>query len=177
MSAISDKIEYNSSIHSFPGHLEVYVNNILIWVWAAAALLFFIAEIFTAGFFLVCFGIGAVAAALLAILGLDAIWQLVAFIVVSLVALVFLRPFASRVSTHVVNPGGIDRVVGKQAVVLEEINPLTATGRVRIEREEWRAESIDGAVVPKNAVVDVIRVDGTRAIVKANYAFKEELHG
>ena len=55
------------------------MNNILVWVWAGLALIFFIAEIFTAGFFLICFGIGAAVAALLALLGVDAIWQLAAF--------------------------------------------------------------------------------------------------
>ena len=142
------------------------MNNVLIWIWAALALIFFIAEIFTAGFFLVCFGIGAAAAALLAFLGFDVIWQLVAFISASVVALAFLRPLAKRVSTEVANPGGIDRVVGKQAVVLEAIDPLAATGRVRIEREEWRADSIDGNTIAKDSVVKVIRVSGTRVLVR-----------
>ena len=142
------------------------MNNVLIWIWAALALIFFIAEIFTAGFFLVCFGIGAAAAALLAAFGVDAIWQLVAFIAVSVVALAFLRPLAKRVSTQVANPGGIDRVMGKQAVVLEEIDPLAATGRVRIEREVWRADSIDGHRIAKDAVVKVMAVSGTRVLVR-----------
>ena len=145
------------------------MNNVLIWVWAALALIFFIAEIFTAGFFLVCFGIGAVAAALLALLGVDAIWQLVAFIGASVVALAFLRPLAKSMSTQVVNPGGIDRVVGKQAVVLEEINPLAATGRVRIEREEWRADSIDGHLIAKDSMVKVMGVSGTRVLVREHH--------
>ena len=75
------------------------MNNLLIWIWAALAIIFFIAEVFTLGFFLVCFGIGAVAAALLALLGFDVIWQLVIFIAVSLVALAFLRPLANAQAT------------------------------------------------------------------------------
>lgn len=141
------------------------MNNLLIWIWAALAIIFFIAEVFTLGFFLVCFGIGAVAAALLALLGFDVIWQLVIFIAVSLVALAFLRPLAKRAGDNVANPGGIDRVIGKQAVVLEEINPHTATGRVRIEREEWRADTY-GAAIPKGALVVVMEVTGTRVMVE-----------
>jgi membrane protein implicated in regulation of membrane protease activity len=156
-------------------HQEVCVEDILLWVWALLALIFFVAEIFTAGFFLVCFGIGAVVAAGLAYFEVDIIWQMVAFIATSLITLALLRPFAGRVAAHTPNPGGIDRVIGKRAVVLEEINPLVATGRVRIEREEWRADSIDGAIVPKDAVVEVVRVSGTRVIVKAIHATKEGL--
>jgi len=142
------------------------VNNILIWVWAAAALIFFVAEIFTAGFFLVCFGIGAIAAAILAGLNVDILWQAVAFLGVSTAALVFLRPFASRVGGQTRNPGGIDRVVGKRAVVLKEIDPLLGTGLVRIDREEWRAESVDHMKIPTDAIVEVVSVTGTRVLVK-----------
>ena len=115
---------------------------------------------------MICFGIGAAVAALLALLGVDAIWQLAAFIGASLVALAFLRPLAKSVGQKVANPGGIDRVIGKQAVVLEEIDPLAATGRVRIEREEWRADSIHGRTIAKDAVVKVIGVSGTRVLVR-----------
>jgi membrane protein implicated in regulation of membrane protease activity len=145
------------------------VNNVLTWIWAALALIFFIAEIFTAGFFLVCFGIGAAAAAVLAVLGVDVIWQFVAFIAASVVALAFLRPLAKSVSTQVANPGGIDRVVGKPAVVLEEINPLAATGLVRIDREEWRADSLDGHTIAKDSIVKVISVSGTRVLVREHH--------
>ncbi len=116
------------------------------------------------GFFLVCFGIGAVAAALLAVLGVGVIWQLIVFIGVSLVALAFLRPLAVRMTNHVANPGGIDRVIGKQAIVLEDINPHAATGRVRIEREEWRADTY-GPAIPKGTLVVVMEVTGTRVMV------------
>ena len=56
-------------------------------------------------------------------------------------------------------------MIGKQAVVLEEINPHTATGRVRIEREEWRADTY-GAAIPKGALVVVMEVTGTRVMVE-----------
>jgi membrane protein implicated in regulation of membrane protease activity len=151
------------------------VEDIFLWVWALLALIFFIAEIFTAGFFLVCFGIGAVVAAGLAYFDVHVVWQMVAFIATSLVTLALLRPFARRVGAHIPNPGGIDRVIGKRAVVLEEINPLAATGLVRIEREEWRADSIDGTTIPKDGMVEVVHVSGTRVIVRAIHANKEGL--
>jgi len=50
--------------------------------------------------------------------------------------------------------------------VLETIDPLQATGRVRIDREEWRAQSADDTVIPVNSRVEVVRVEGTRLIVR-----------
>ena len=61
-------------------------------------------------------------------------------------------------------------MIGKQAVVLEEINPHTATGRVRIEREEWRADTY-GAAIPKGALVVVMEVTGTRVMVEPASAY------
>jgi membrane protein implicated in regulation of membrane protease activity len=50
--------------------------------------------------------------------------------------------------------------------VLSEIPAgVHATGLVRVEREEWRAESVDGSAIPAGTAVEVLRVDGTRLIV------------
>jgi membrane-bound ClpP family serine protease len=38
-------------------------------------------------------------------------------------------------------------------------------GLVRVDREEWRAESVDGAVIAQGATVRVADVQGTRLVV------------
>lgn len=136
------------------------------WVWVVMALFFFIAEMFTAGFVLMCFGVGAAVAALLAFLGLGLAWQLAAFIVVSALAVVLSRPFAERVTGRQPQGVGIDRVLGKSAIVIEAIDPVTAQGRVRVDREEWRADAVDGAAIPVGATVEVVGVEGTRLRVR-----------
>jgi membrane protein implicated in regulation of membrane protease activity len=80
----------------------------LIWIWAGLAVLFFIAELFTAGFFLVCFGVGAVASAVAAGLGVPPIWQLAIFVTTSALALLLLRPFAQRINRT--GPSGARRL-------------------------------------------------------------------
>ena len=54
------------------------------WVWMIIAAFFIVGEIFTAGFFLLCFGIGAAAAGFIALFDLGMVWQLTAFVIVSL---------------------------------------------------------------------------------------------
>lgn len=138
----------------------------LIAIWIGAAVVFFIAEIFTAGFFLMCFGFGAAGAALAAMFGVDPIWQMVIFVALSALTLAFVRPFATRVSRQTKNEVGIDRVLGKRAVVIDEIDPLRGKGIVRVAQEEWRAESENGERIPKDAEVEIIGVQGTRLLVK-----------
>lgn len=141
--------------------------NWIPWFWAALVMILLIAEIFVSGFLLACFAAGAAAAALVGFLGYDFMWQAGAFLVVTVLVLIFLRPLAERLTrAGGVNTVGIDRVIGKDAVVLVAIDPLAAVGRVRIDREEWQATSADGVPIPAGAVVKVLDVVGTRVRVR-----------
>lgn len=142
------------------------MHTIWMWGWAAMAIIFLIAELFTTGFFLFCFGIGAAAAALLAYLGVDPFIQVAAFIGVSGMAVLLTRPLTRRLNEEHQNFVGIDRVLGKRAIVLNEINPPQGAGMVRVDTEEWRATSEDGSVIAQGAIVEVIRIEGTRLVVR-----------
>lgn len=136
------------------------------WAWVVLALLFATAEIFTAGFFLICFGVGAAGAGLAAFLGAGVEWQFAIFVLLSSLAVVFVRPLANRVSnpnTHLV---GIDRVLGKEGIVLETIDPISGRGVVRINSEQWSAESTEGRPIVAGSQVLVVAVQGTHLKVQ-----------
>ena len=109
------------------------MNAIWMWGWAAMAIIFLIAELFTTGFFLVCFGVGAAAAALLAYLGVDPFIQVTVFIAVSGIAVLLTRPLTRRLNEQQKNFVGSDRVLEKRAIVLTEINPPLGAGMVRVD--------------------------------------------
>ena len=137
------------------------------WIWAIMAAVFIAGEIVTTGFFLLCFGIGAAAAALLSWLGIGLVGQLGGFIVVSLIAFIASRRFADRVSKPQPPGIGADRFIGRRGVVLETINNHDNTGRVRFEKEEWRADSErDEDIIPVGARVIVTRLSGTHVVVE-----------
>lgn len=141
------------------------------WIWMAIAAFFVIAEIFTMGFFLLWFGVGALAAGILAILGLGMGWQLAAFVVVSFVLFAISRSFAERF-TKTQPPGiGADRFINKKGVVIEELDNIKNTGRVRIGKDEWRADSETEEIIPVGKTVEVVSVEGTHLVVKT---IKEE---
>lgn len=136
------------------------------WAWLILAIIFTIAEIFTAGFFLIGFGAGAGAAALAGFFGFDYLVQFGVFVAVSGGALLLLRPLALRVSGHAPNTVGIDRVVGREAIVLEPIDPQHGRGVVRVGSERWSAEGVDGTVIAAGATVEVVGVDGAHLKVR-----------
>ena len=136
------------------------------WIWMVLAALFVVGEIFSAAFFLLWFGVGAVVAGLLAMWGLGLVAQLSAFIVVSFALFAASRRFAERF-TKKQPPGiGADRFVGRKGVVLEKIDNDKNTGRVRLDREEWRADSETGDHIAVGKMVEVTKMSGTHVIVK-----------
>ena len=138
-----------------------------IWlIWMVVAAVFVIGEIFTLGFFLLWFGIGAAVAGILAIFGLGGSWQWGAFAVVSGVLFVVSRRFAERFSKKQPPGIGADRFIDKKGVVLEEVDNIKNTGRIRMGKEEWRAESDTGEVIPVGKMVEVTKLVGTHVVVK-----------
>jgi membrane protein implicated in regulation of membrane protease activity len=133
------------------------------WIWVGAAVFLAFAEIVTAGFFMLPFAAGAVLAAMLAWAGVSPIVQLLVFIGVSLVVLVGLQRFVRRTDEHQPTVGA-NRFIGQRAVVLEEIDRIAQTGRVKMDTELWRATT-QGAPIPVGAEVEVVDVRGARLVV------------
>ena len=142
------------------------MDNWLSWAWVVMAILLAIAEIFTSGFFLICFGVGAAVAALAGFLGFAPLVQFGTFLVASAVVLGLLRPFANRVSNPNSQPVGIDRLLGKQGIVLETIDPARGSGVVRVEHERWSADSVDEIPLAAGTNVLVVGIEGTHLKVR-----------
>ncbi len=137
------------------------------WGWLILGAVLLVGEIVTAGFFLLVFGIGALGSFLVAVLGGSVLWQWITFLVVSTLAFAFSRRFAEKVNKGPEDYGvGAERYTGDRAWVIETIDAAAATGMVRIDREEWRADSSDNSVIQAETWTEIVRVDGTRMVVK-----------
>ncbi|MBN2014712.1 MAG: NfeD family protein [Candidatus Altiarchaeota archaeon] len=134
-------------------------------IWLVVAIIFFIGEMFTEGFFLTWFGVGGLAAALAAFFGVsDDITQWIIFLVVSVILLLFTRRFADRITKKAPRDAAIDALIGQKAHVIETIDPEENTGRVRIRKDEWRADAEEK--IPVGEKVEVTGVEGAHVIVK-----------
>ena len=137
------------------------------WVWIIATAVFAVGEMATPGsFFLAPFAIGAFVAAILAFADVSVTVEWAVFLIVSIAALAALRPVARRLDLNAVDHGvGSRRLVGTRATVLKAIPGDDELGLVRLDREEWRAQSTDGTPIPVGATVRVADVQGTRVMV------------
>ena len=141
------------------------------WIWLAAMVVFGIGEMGVAGsFFLAPFAIGAAVAAVLAFAGVDLGIEWAAFLGVSVVVFLALRPVARRLDAEGPVLGvGSHRQVGQRARVIEPIDGEHDHGVVMLGRERWRAESADGRPIPVQTTVVVTEVRGTRVVVSPAY--------
>lgn len=136
------------------------------WMWLALSVTLVVAEIFTAGFFLLPFGIGAAVAAVLALLGVDIGWQWGVFIVLSASLLIPMRRFADKMTHEPPQKVAGDRLIGRTGIVTEDVDGGRGEGRVRVDREDWVADSEDGGPIPAGQRIAVTAVVGAHLVVK-----------
>ena len=134
--------------------------------WLAVFVLLIVIELATMGLTTIWFAGGAVAGFIASMLGANVVIQAVVFFVVSIVLLIFTRPFAVRYINSNKTKTNIDGLIGQEALVLEEINNIRETGCARLEGKEWTARSVDDTVIPADTVVIVERIEGGKLIVK-----------
>jgi membrane protein implicated in regulation of membrane protease activity len=133
------------------------------WLIAAAAL--GVAEFFTLTLAFGLLAAAAVVGAVVAGLGGPLLVQVLAFAITAATGLLIVRPIARRHMTHppVVREGS-DALVGKKAVVMEEVTAVR--GLIKLSGEEWSARAFDEyQVIPVGALVDVMEIEGATAIV------------
>ena len=131
-------------------------------MWAVVAVVCLILELMAGDFFIICFSIGAVFAAVVAACGLGFYSQLVAFVVFTLISLFWVRPFAKRY----LRKGEDNRVsnaealLGRQGRVVETVE-ADGFGRVQIDGDIWKAVTKESADIPEGSNVRVIDREST----------------
>ena len=76
-------------------------------------------------------------------------------------------PIAMRFFNPVKEKTNIDEIIGKKAVVIESIDNLQGTGKVRYQGMEWTARAEEeNDRIEKDAEVEIIAVKGVKLIVK-----------
>lgn len=139
--------------------------NPMIWLGLLAALL--LVEAVTAGLTTIWFAGGALVAAIAAWMGAGVLVQIVLFLAVSGVLLVFTRPLAVKYLNKDKIATNANSLIGKNAVVTIDIDNLAQTGQVLINDVEWTARtSDDSQKVTKGAVVEIKEIRGVKLIVE-----------
>lgn len=125
-------------------------------LWAVVAVLGLMFELTSGDFFIVCFSIGACAAAIVSpFAGLYV--QLIVFGVVTALSIYQVRPFALRYlhRNEENRVSNADALIGRQGHVTETIQEK-GFGRVAIDGDDWKAVSADETEIPIGTRVKVV---------------------
>lgn len=137
-------------------------------MWAVVAIICLILELTAGDFFLICFAIGAVGAAVDAgLLGNGIYAQLFVFVVITLLCLFYVRPFAKRYLRKGEDKrvSNADALLGRQGRVVEAIE-AGGFGRVQIDGDIWKAVTRGEADIPEGSNVTVVDRESTIITVK-----------
>lgn len=135
-------------------------------LWAILAGLFFVIEIATVGFLVFWFGIGALIAMVVSLFIDNLVIQTIVFILSSTILLFFTRPFVNKFSSNNKVQTNAFSIIGKKGIVTQTINPISGEGQIKIGTETWSAKSVDEVTIEKGMEVEVLEIDGVKAVVR-----------
>ena len=136
--------------------------------WLIAAGVFFICEMLTVGFLIFWLGVGSILAMIVSLFTDNLIIQTAVFVTSSVLLIFLTKPFVEKFVTKKdkkVNTN-VYSMIGKVGIVTEEINPLLGTGQVKVGSEIWSASSHDESIINKDSEIEVLEINGVKAIVK-----------
>lgn len=137
---------------------------IVLWIVVLAAAL--ILEAATFALISIWFAAGAVGALIAAAMGVPVIWQLVIFVFLAGLLLIFTRPLLKKLFPSKFIPTNSELEVGKTAVVIETIDNASGKGRVRLGGVNWAAVSSSGDSIGEGEVVRVKEVRSAKLVVE-----------
>mgnify|MGYP004489821729 FL=1 len=135
-------------------------------IWLLLAGLFFIGEMITVGFLIFWLGIGALLAMIVSFFTTNIIIQTAVFVISSIILILATKPFVKKFVDVKKTNTNVFSIIGKKALVIKEIDPINAKGQIKVNSEIWSAESENGEKIEEGSEVEIIRINGVKAIVK-----------
>ncbi len=135
-------------------------------IWLIASGIFFICEIITVGFLVFWLGVGALIAMLVSFFTSNIIVQMSVFVISSGLLIFATRPLVNKISKKDAIPTNVYSLIGKKAVVTEDIDWVTGKGQIKFEGEVWSAKSKEQINIPAGSEVEIVSIEGVKAFVK-----------
>ena len=136
-------------------------------IWIGLFIILLIIEVFTVGLTTIWFAIGALAAAGANTLGANLTIQIIVFLAVSIVLMIFTRPWAAKHLNKNRLRTNYESKIGEVIKITERVDNLRQTGRSIVDGQEWTVRSQDNNVIlEKDELAKVISVSGVKLIVE-----------
>ncbi len=142
------------------------MSLIMAMVWLILMIALVVVEVVTLGLVCIWFAIGALFAAIVAVFGGPWWLQLIVFVVVSAVTLIFTKPIAKKYFMDKIQKTNSEDLVGKKVMVTEDVDNARATGVAIASGLEWTARAKeDGVTFMKGEFALVHTIEGVKLIL------------
>lgn len=135
-------------------------------IWLIAAGVFFVLEIFTVGFLVFWLGIGCLLAMLVSFITDSIIVQTAVFVISSGLLIFATKPLVKKIAQRDNAKTNVYSLVGKKAIVTEDIDWATGSGQIKIEGQVWSAKTKEQVNIPKGTEVEIESIEGVKTFVK-----------
>lgn len=133
--------------------------------WAVLIVLFTVVEALTLGLTSIWFAVGSLAALITASLGFGLPVQIVVFVIVAVILVVYTRPIAKKVLKIGHNKTNIDALIGERGYVVKSIE-AKSLGQVKLKGQIWTAKGPGHEAFEVDDEVEVLAIEGVKLIVK-----------
>ena len=142
------------------------MNEMMIF-WLVVLIVSIAIEALTLGLTSIWFAGGALIAIIASAFNAPLAVQIIAFFVISLLLMIFTRPVAVKYFNKDRVRTNVESLVGRQAIVISEVDNLQGIGQVTVGGQEWSARSFDpDRKLEVGTVVNVVAVNGVKLIVE-----------
>ena len=141
----------------------MFILNNLPWFWLAVVIVCVIIESLSFALTTIWFGCGALVMIFLSLTPLPFKWQLLIFVTVSLVLLIFTRPLVAKKLAKRM-PTNADSLIGKKALVTQTITELDK-GAIKVNGVIWTARAENDSEIAEGMECRIVRLEGNTAVV------------
>lgn len=135
--------------------------------WLIVLVVLVVIELLTMGLTTIWFAGGALVATIAALFHAPIAVQIILFLVVSGVLIFSTRPLAVKYFNKDRVRTNAESLVGRQAIVISEIDNLQGIGQVNVGGMEWSARTrVDGVKLPVGTVTTVLAINGVKLVVE-----------
>lgn len=136
------------------------------WIfWLIVSGVFFVIELLTTGFLVFWIGLSALVAMVLSFFISNLVIQTAIFVTLSIILMIFTRPLVNKfVKNKDIVPTNIYSIIGKKGIVVDDINNIDYTGKVKVSGELWSA--ISDSNLTKGTHIIVSEIDGVKLKVE-----------
>ena len=134
--------------------------------WLIVSGLFFIGEILTVGFLIFWLGIAALISMFVSFFTSNLIIQMTVFVISSAILILATKPLIKKITDNKTIVTNAYSIVGKNALVIQEIDNVKGSGQIKIGGEIWSAQSEESTIIPVDTEIEISKIEGVKVIVK-----------